>query len=92
MFFIAVYVSSSGIFEHINMVCNRCGTRIYAWDKIICVNMLIWFVASLAMDKSSCVFAVALQISGFARINVSIARMHFSTWPAYIFSWTFNVF
>ena len=65
MFFIAVYVSRSGIFEHINMVCNRCGTRIYAWDKIICVNMLIWFVASLAMDKSSYVFPVALQISGF---------------------------
>lgn len=34
MFFIAIYVSRSGIFEHINMVCNRCGTRIYAWDKI----------------------------------------------------------
>ena len=28
----------------------------------------------------------------FARIDVSIARMHFSSWPAYIFSWTFNVF
>jgi hypothetical protein len=28
------------------MVCNRCGTRIYVWDKIICVNMLILFVAA----------------------------------------------
>ena len=93
MFFVAVFVSTSSIFEHIFtlQLCNRCATRIYVWDKNICVTILIWFVASLALFIS----LLHKQLEKFLLIIVWFSQkfLCFSCrWPGCIFCCAVNGF
>ena len=88
MFFIVVSVSTSSILNifFTLQLCSRFGTRIYVWDKIICVTTLMWFygfnnlclfICCTYCCRSCCtaVFWFWLeQIFELARMHISVGQ------------------